>query len=323
MDIKTYDKILDLINKNRNLSRGKIYHLIVSMGDNFKISDETFTSIYANLKRRQMFKPNQDTTHCESNSFNWRHLKDNSINLCFKYNEYEQEENRRLNAGEKHSRENLILKISNDLNISPVLMVRLILDGFIRQGTLELAESAIAQCKDKVTISNLIKETHLLKNGRLAYEIWECCCMDDDYGPTIDVVRNLIGIEHEMKLEKLLTDRNISFVKENVLRERGYDKTPDFMLEVPICLKDGTVICWIDSKATFGDEQSHKDNYENQFKFYLNRFGSGLVIYWFGYLNTIESLPFNFNSGTLKKVISIDDKFPNDVVFLNLDQLLD
>jgi Protein of unknown function TPD sequence-motif len=48
------------------------------------------------------------------------------------------------------------------------------------------------------------------------------------------------------------------------------------------------IIHWIDSKAMFGDPLTHRDNLENQLQGYVNRFGPGLVIYWFGYVEEIR-----------------------------------
>lgn len=309
MNRQVFDKIVELINRNKSLSKQELFDLLigkVQVQDNYAVKYDTFISIYSNLKRRQMFKSN-------SQSINWKKLKENSVNLCLKYTENEQ-----MNS----KSENIIVEMSNELNISPILMARLILDGFIKLGTLELVDQESIKHKDKISISFLIKETHLLKNGRLASEIMECCFLDEDYGPSIDLIKNLIGIEYELKLERMLLEKGIAFAKENELREKGFDKTPDFKLELPICLSNGTLISWIDSKATFGDEQSHSEYYENQFKYYLNRFGSGLVIYWFGYLNDIEKLNFNFNSDSNKKSIVIYDKFPTDYTLLDLNSLI-
>lgn len=303
MNRQIFDKIIDLINKNKALSKQNLYDLIshdIKLNQSFDLNINTFTSIYGSLKRRQMFKSS------DSSTINWRRLKENSINLSQNYAE----------KCKNDSEKNTILDMANEIGIAPVLMARLILDGFIKQDKLELVDKESIKTKDKISISFLIRETHLLKDGRLASEILECCFMDEDYGPSIDLVKNLIGIEYESKLERILVQHGILFIKENELREKGFDKTPDFKLEIPICLNNGALISWIDSKATFGDEQSHSEYYENQFKFYLNRFGSGLVIYWFGYLKDIEK--FNFNSN----FISIRDSFPTDFTQLNLSELI-
>lgn len=303
MNRQTFDKIIDLINKNKTLSKENLYGLIsheLKLNQSFDLNINTFTSIYGNFKRRQMFKSS------DSSTINWRRLKDNSINLSQNY----------VQKCENDLKKNSIQDMANEIGIAPVLMVRLILDGLIKQDKLELVEKESIKNKDKISISFLIRETHLLKDGRLASEILECCFMDEDYGPSIDLVKNLIGIEYESKLEQILVQHGIVFIKENELREKGFDKTPDFKLEIPICLNNGALISWIDSKATFGDEQSHSEYYENQFKFYLNRFGSGLVIYWFGYLKEIEKLNFNSN------FISIRDSFPTDFTQLNLSELI-
>jgi len=90
------------------------------------------------------------------------------------------------------------------------------------------------------------------------------------------------------------------------MRERGYPKTPDIKLLVPIYV-NGRVVNWIDSKASFGDEYSHKLNVE-QFWSYKNRYGPGMVIYWFGF---IDELQFDEDSG-----IYLIDHFPSNTVTL-------
>ncbi|XP_066026452.1 CDAN1-interacting nuclease 1-like isoform X2 [Pocillopora verrucosa] len=94
---------------------------------------------------------------------------------------------------------------------------------------------------------------------------------------------------------------------EDDLRSRGYDKTPDCKLEIPIAV-DGCVVNWIESKASFGDEYNHQTNLKDQFWSYWNRFGPGLVIYWFGF---IDELDCNRERGIILK-----DDFPTDIITL-------
>ncbi|KAM3956548.1 CDAN1-interacting nuclease 1-like, partial [Aphomia sociella] len=113
---------------------------------------------------------------------------------------------------------------------------------------------------------------------------------DNQYGPYIDIIRQSIGLEYELRLERELRLLNITFSDENLLRSRGYDKTPDFKLDVPIAV-DGFIVNWVESKALFGDDENHSGYLKEQLSCYYNRFGPGLVIYWFGYLETLNSTP--------------------------------
>lgn len=99
-----------------------------------------------------------------------------------------------------------------------------------------------------------------------------------------------IGLEYELRLERELRLMSISFSDETILRSRGYDKTPDFKLDVPIAV-DGFIVNWVESKALFGDEENHSGYLKEQLMCYWNRFGPGLVIYWFGFLETLNSTP--------------------------------
>lgn len=110
-----------------------------------------------------------------------------------------------------------------------------------------------------------------------------------------------------MKLQNYLSDREIEFHDEHHLRLRGYDKTPDIKLQVPIAV-NGFVINWIESKALFGNDEVHKKYIKEQFFSYWNRFGPGLVIYWFGFLDTL-------NQSNEKKFILMDH-FPDNVTHM-------
>lgn len=46
------------------------------------------------------------------------------------------------------------------------------------------------------------------------------------------------------------------------------------------------MVHWIDSKATFGDEFTFSQS-QDQLLSYVNRFGSGMVIYWFDFVDSL------------------------------------
>jgi hypothetical protein len=47
------------------------------------------------------------------------------------------------------------------------------------------------------------------------------------------------------------------------------------------------IVHWIDSKACFGDDRLHAQALEGQYRTYLNRYGSGAVIYWLGFVSDL------------------------------------
>jgi len=157
---------------------------------------------------------------------------------------------------------------------------------------------------------------------RLAREVIDATNSDPLYGPRFDRERQYVGVEYEILLERSLSSMNIAFETEEQLRVRGTPRTPDILFSCPMAIKvpkeilgkangnangsgnknnsgnkakhenvvavdeDGGVwkmICWIDSKALFGDVTTHKTSVLPQAETYINRFGPGLILYWFGH----------------------------------------
>jgi len=191
---------------------------------------------------------------------------------------------------------------------SPALAARIILEEYLKDIDPE-AEPSDRRNIDpalRLRVSELLKNHALIQDRDLAHEILIAKVKDHSYGPIAEAIKHSIGEEHEQKIKDKLQALNIPFSDEHVLRSRGYDKTPDVKLDVPIAV-GGKVINWIESKALFGDRESHEGYLRDQFWSYWNRFGSGLVIYWFGYIKQLDS---NREAG-----IVLLDHFPTDVTF--------
>ncbi|KAK3096572.1 hypothetical protein FSP39_001400 [Pinctada imbricata] len=201
--------------------------------------------------------------------------------------------------GVQEKKKNVLYKLANEVDLSPALLARIILERSLScEGTVP----------SKSVVTRMMKDTSLIEDPVLPVEIHTCIVCDDHYGPLVDNIKHSIGHEYEFKLNKILDDLGLAYIGEDQMRDRGYDKTPDIKLEIPISV-DGYVVNWIESKASFGDEHSHKGYLKDQFWSYWNRFGPGMVIYWFGF---IDELDVNKEKG-----IILRDSFPENIVKMN------
>uniref|UniRef100_A0A3B5AJX4 CDAN1-interacting nuclease 1 n=1 Tax=Stegastes partitus TaxID=144197 RepID=A0A3B5AJX4_9TELE len=185
------------------------------------------------------------------------------------------------------------------VDLSPALMARIILERFL--------QGLDGEMPSKTVLNSMLKEPSLIPDPILAKNIYQCTINDCCYGPLVDCIKHAIGQEHEVLLRDKLNERNLSFLDENQLRAMGYDKTPDIILEVPVAV-EGHIVHWIESKASFGDDHSHRTYLNEQFWSYWNRFGPGLVIYWYGFIGELDC---QRDRGILLK-----DCFPTDIVTL-------
>nr|XP_003705213.1 PREDICTED: uncharacterized protein C15orf41 homolog [Megachile rotundata] len=193
----------------------------------------------------------------------------------------------------------ILLKMAKEIGAPPALLARNILEKHCGRDDPNFSKNEV---------SKLFKDTTLIQDKDLAYEIYLCILYDNLYGPIADAIGISVGQEYELKLQNYLTERNLAFRNEEHLRSRGYDKTPDFKLEVPIAV-NGFVINWIESKARFGNAEIHQKYIKEQFLSYWNRFGPGLVIYWFGFLDNL--------SKPSEKRFVIMDHFPKDITYMD------
>eukprot|EP00092_Neocalanus_flemingeri_P050093 GFUD01057780.1.p1 GENE.GFUD01057780.1~~GFUD01057780.1.p1 ORF type:complete len:317 (+),score=114.74 GFUD01057780.1:75-1025(+) len=203
-----------------------------------------------------------------------------------------------------------IVRLAQQGAASSALTARMVLEEYLTENNKKDGREVTkpGEYKDqalKSQTSMLMKDTTLIEDGKLAMEIFLATIKDDSYGPLAEAIKHSIGEEHEQKLKDCLTKLDIPFSDENVLRVQGYDKTPDIKLEVPISV-DGHIINWIESKALFGDPEAHQGYLRDQFWSYMNRFGSGMVIYWFGYISQLDT---NRSAG-----IILSDHFPTNIV---------
>ncbi|KAK7152412.1 hypothetical protein R3I93_010583 [Phoxinus phoxinus] len=194
----------------------------------------------------------------------------------------------------------VLLELANQVDLSPALLARVILECFLQE-----CEPSVPASRP--VLNNMLREPYLIPDLLLAKHVEQCTVNDCCYGPLVDCIKHAIGLEHEDILRDKLRERNLSFLDENQLRAKGYDKTPDIILEVPIAV-DGQIVHWIESKASFGDDHSHQTYLNEQFWSYCNRFGPGLVIYWYGFISDLDC--------QRERGIVLKDGFPSDIVTL-------
>jgi len=221
-----------------------------------------------------------------------------------------------LNQIQSGAPQGIIVRLAIQHKTSPALAAKIIVEEYLKQEN-NITEQKETANNDKrapnslrLQVNQLTKNHSLIEDCDLAYEVLLAKLKDHCYGHIAESIKQSIGEEHEQKIKDKLKELNIPFSDEHVFRSRGYDKTPDVKLEVPVAI-NGKIINWIESKALFGDRESHERYLKDQFWPYWNRFGSGLVIYWFGYIKQLDNSTDN--------EIVLCDHLPTDIVYYNPD----
>jgi hypothetical protein len=147
-------------------------------------------------------------------------------------------------------------------------------------------------------VSMLLKEMGIPKKGfirnleeqpegRLKKEVIAALDSDFFFSPKAHDMHAEKGKMGEAILAEWLDECGISYRSEDDLREEGFLKTPDFLLDEEIEI-DGVTIFWIESKALFGDEKEHEYYIKKQFRDYEENYGTGMIVYWYGFIDTVS-----------------------------------
>ncbi|XP_057339242.1 CDAN1-interacting nuclease 1-like [Microplitis mediator] len=269
MKVELYKEIVEDIGKFKGLTRDCAHMLINKYPD---VSSHAIHSILSAevVQRKETWK--------------------NKL-LSTQYDHYEQY----IEARQSEQRPGIIVGLAATESLPPVSLARVILERHFSNVSRKF-------------ISRYLQNTTLIEDPDLAYEIYLCVLYDDKNGFISDSFGKAIGIECELKLQHCLNQCNAAYLTEDDLTKRGYDKTPDVKLEIPLAV-DGFIINWIESKGRFGSPYIHKTHVKEQFLNYWDRFGPGLVIYWFGFVDNIVE-------PSEEKYI-IMDHFPENIVHMN------
>lgn len=166
-----------------------------------------------------------------------------------------------------------LLKISEERRFSPVLITSFILREY---------------GATKREIREYLRHPRQIENPRIKKEIAEVLEEEVVYSPEAAEIQRRNGRTAEKKIGEWLDTQKVKYITETEAREL-HQKTPDFLMNESFPVNRSPVF-WVESKASFGDKIQMKGDYHRQLKHYLELFGSGLVIYWHGYLNDSEKV---------------------------------
>lgn len=177
----------------------------------------------------------------------------------------------------QNSSSNCLIDLSEKYDTQPVLMGKFVLEGLCQSsGQAKVSATEFLQNPNSINLRGTGIPSELLLR-----ELQDCADYDDSYGPLADLTKQNIGREYEAILAQELVGLGMRFHYDGALRAMNLNKTPDFVLLSRAALR-GSAVRWLDSKALFGDPDTMRKHYVEQLQPYVNRFGSGVAVYWFG-----------------------------------------
>eukprot|EP00963_Diacronema_lutheri_P006698 scaffold587_cov339-Pavlova_lutheri.AAC.22 len=194
-----------------------------------------------------------------------------------------------------------LTQIAMDIDLPACLLARLMLQmlmGLNKQAVGTVMKDPNFLLRTDLNVPEQAKSNAIVERLRMDILL----AVDEDHvsSPYVNTVQRVMGLEYESLLCEKLISLDIPFYPEDALRAEGLAKTPDVKLELPIAVDDH-IVHWIDSKACFCDGYGYIREASAQFQGYVHRYGSGMVIYWFGFIKELQ--------GEQPGVLLVDD-FP-------------
>lgn len=156
----------------------------------------------------------------------------------------------------------------------------------------------LAQMKKSETLGN-----ELIEIVKLIVKLSD---EDITFGQMAIANAQLEGQTCEKNIAKWLQEQGVSYLPQHELHLHGYDRTPDFLLDVPVIINfkwsgekevQSMIIKWIESKSMFGDRETVVKHYKDQLEPYFQRFGAGIVIY---FKDCVEEIQKQFSTNSLR-----------------------
>ncbi|MCX6695665.1 MAG: TPD domain-containing protein, partial [Candidatus Altiarchaeota archaeon] len=135
----------------------------------------------------------------------------------------------------------------------------------------------------KNTFREYIQDPSRVPNPRLKTELVKALAEDLVYSPEGTTLMWERGKDVERRVKQWLNENRIKYITEYDAKKSQHIKTPDFRLESPVKMY-GKWVNWIECKASFGDDVEARRDYFKQLVHYVDLFGQGIVVYWYGFL---------------------------------------
>jgi len=159
-----------------------------------------------------------------------------------------------------------LTSIAKKLNYSPVITANIILSKIIT----------------KKVWRKYLRDPESIHDERLKKEFKEVIDNDIVYSPNAIIAQQINGKLVELNVKKWLLKHNIEF-NDNY---KHSNLSPDFYISNGMKI-DNINIMWIECKARYGDFEQINENWK-QISAYMNNFGTGMVVYWYGYIDKIK-----------------------------------
>jgi len=164
-----------------------------------------------------------------------------------------------------------LLMLSKKMNYAPGMTTSIILQemGYTRK-----------------KVRDILKNPSDAEDYRISSELEEVLENELVYSPQGAQEQTLRGKMVEERVGKWLDGRGVAYITEDEAKKLKHPKTPDFLLKKNIRI-DGVKVHWVECKASFGDKTEFRRDHRKQLKHYLELFGPGAVVYWYGFVDDV------------------------------------
>lgn len=177
------------------------------------------------------------------------------------------------------------VKLAKDYDFPPVMMASIIMQ-----------EKGIS----KKQFGRMLRDFSFAGSARTKSDLAAALKKDFVYSPEGAENMGKRGKRVEVRVGEWLSSHGVVYHTEKDSQKLGRPKTPDFLLSKPFDI-GGFKVHWFECKASFGDEFEYRRDYRKQLRHYVDLFGPGLVVYWYGFLSDLKTTDVVLSSSVFFK----------------------